>query len=863
MSYIRNVKVEIDNRLDLSGSTVSVTGSLFGSAVSGTTAEFTSLSASLVRINDAYNLPTSDGSTGQVLKTNGAGVLTFADESGGGSSAAAGPDTSIQFNKVGDLSGSSDLTYNYSTGILSGTISQFTGISSSYLALSSSTEPTQRAGTIFYDNSNGLMRQWTEVTGVDIHLGQQTVLRVKNDSGATLAKGKIVHLTGSTNSDTPLVTTASYESDSVSADTLGVVMAEIAADATGYVLLNGLLTGPQLDLSAYSSGDMLYLSSSGDFTNVAPQSPLHEVRIGQVTRATSNGAMFVRIQNGYEIDELHDVLISSKTEGDLLTWDNSTSVWKNTKSLTGSYSINGDITASNAEFTNVVADKITAREYHTELVSASIMYESGSTKFGDSTGDNHQFSGSILLSGSQTVTGDITVNTLKSSTSEVNLYTAFPSDDINIGRASAGTTTTIKSNNVIVDRDLAVNGGDLTSTATSFNLLTTNVSTLRIGDAAGNIYIGTSSPGANVNLGNSTKTVSTSGHLIVGGNATLGNASTDTTTVNGVLQANGASITTNDSTFNLLNATATTVNFGGAAVNMNIGASTGQTTLNNRLIVNGSATGDSTIAGNLAVDTNTLYVDATNNEVGIGKTSPNAKLDVNGNTIVSGTLTVTQGITADSFTGSLAGTATQVSQTLTRGTYLTGNDYDGSTAETWAVDATSTNTASKVVARDASGNFSAGTITAALTGNASSATAVNTAFNSDNQAKYVPFVNTNGNQGLQIDAGMLYVPFSNTLTVGTLVETSTRDIKENIKTIPNQLRKVKKLNPVRYNRINSSREEIGLIAEEVEEVYPEFVHDKGINYPKMVSVLISAVQELTSKVEKQQREITSLKKKIK
>lgn len=60
--------------------------------------------------------------------------------------------------------------------------------------------------------------------------------------------------------------------------------------------------------------------------------------------------------------------------------------------------------------------------------------------------------------------------------------------------------------------------------------------------------------------------------------------------------------------------------------------------------------------------------------------------------------------------------------TLTLGTYLTGTSYNGSTGVTAAVDATDANTASKVVARDASGNFSAGTITAALTGNASSAT---------------------------------------------------------------------------------------------------------------------------------------------
>ena len=71
-------------------------------------------------------------------------------------------------------------------------------------------------------------------------------------------------------------------------------------------------------------------------------------------------------------------------------------------------------------------------------------------------------------------------------------------------------------------------------------------------------------------------------------------------------------------------------------------------------------------------------------------------------------------------TGNVSGSAGSVA-TLTAGSYLTGtsSSFNGSTAVTFAVDATSANTVSKVVARDASGNFSAGTITAALSGNAS------------------------------------------------------------------------------------------------------------------------------------------------
>jgi hypothetical protein len=71
---------------------------------------------------------------------------------------------------------------------------------------------------------------------------------------------------------------------------------------------------------------------------------------------------------------------------------------------------------------------------------------------------------------------------------------------------------------------------------------------------------------------------------------------------------------------------------------------------------------------------------------------------------------------------------------LTAGTYLTGTAYNGSGAQTWTVDATSANTVSKVVARDSSGNFAAGTITAALSGNATTATTAGTITGQANSA---------------------------------------------------------------------------------------------------------------------------------
>jgi hypothetical protein len=159
---------------------------------------------------------------------------------------------------------------------------------------------------------------------------------------------------------------------------------------------------------------------------------------------------------------------------------------------------------------------------------------------------------------------------------------------------------------------------------------------------------------------------------------------------------------------------------------------------------------------------------------------------LSGNATTATTLQTARTINGVSFNGSANITVTaNTTNTLTRGTYLTGNNFNGSAATTWAVDATTTNTASKVVARDASGNFSAGTITAALNGNASTATSATTATDATNttnvalttsstaSAFKVPFANTTvsttGNYGLLQDseATFTYNPSTNVLTAGT------------------------------------------------------------------------------------------------
>jgi len=99
------------------------------------------------------------------------------------------------------------------------------------------------------------------------------------------------------------------------------------------------------------------------------------------------------------------------------------------------------------------------------------------------------------------------------------------------------------------------------------------------------------------------------------------------------------------------------------------------------------------------------------------------------------------------------------------------------------------------------------------------------------------------------------VTFNNVTVSGTLTESSAAVYKENITPLEGQLANIMQLNPVEYDKKASGVHEYGLIADEVQKVYPDFVGMKdgqadSLNYSRMVSVLVKAVQELTEKVEK-------------
>lgn len=165
---------------------------------------------------------------------------------------------------------------------------------------------------------------------------------VRNAETTTLEIGEVVYL-HERQGDRATVKRASNTSDATSAKTLGVVAERIAPNADGLVTTQGYVY--HMNLSAFTAGETVYLSNvAGGITATKPVAPNHLVYVGVVVRANAgNGILYARAQNGYELDEIHDVLISSPTQGQVLSYNASTSLWQNS-----TFSDGGGLTNLNA-----------------------------------------------------------------------------------------------------------------------------------------------------------------------------------------------------------------------------------------------------------------------------------------------------------------------------------------------------------------------------------------------------------------------------------------------------------------------------------------------------------------------------------
>jgi hypothetical protein len=205
---------------------------------------------------------------------------------------------------------------------------------STFLLPQTSATNGKRAGALRYAAADSSVYSWSGTQWIKLGgaaaSDTATVVKayVTNAESVTITKGQVVYIFGASG-DRAAVKLAKNTSDTFSSKTLGIVRADIAAGQAGWVTTQGQVSG--INLGAYTAGDILWLDSvAGGFTKVKPEAPYHSVFVGVVERANAgNGLIYVKPQNGQELDELHNVKITSPKSGDAITYTTASQIWEN------------------------------------------------------------------------------------------------------------------------------------------------------------------------------------------------------------------------------------------------------------------------------------------------------------------------------------------------------------------------------------------------------------------------------------------------------------------------------------------------------------------------------------------------------
>jgi hypothetical protein len=253
-----------------------------------------------------------------------------------------------------------------------------------------------------YRNNNGLLIGGDIIDGAEmfciyntgmngfqvIGTAPNTLLAyVTNADSVTITRGQPVYAFGGTG-DRLTVKLAYNTTDATSAQTVGLVVStSIAANQKGLIIVNGLLDGLSiLPTSTFADGDAIYLgATAGTITNVKPTAPNHLVYLGFCTTASAGaaGRMYVRVQNGYELQELHNVKITSVANNDILKYNSSNQLWENSNVLsTKQDTITGaasTITTSNLTASRALVSDGSGKVATNAVTSTELGYLSGVT----------------------------------------------------------------------------------------------------------------------------------------------------------------------------------------------------------------------------------------------------------------------------------------------------------------------------------------------------------------------------------------------------------------------------------------------------------------------------------------------------
>jgi hypothetical protein len=198
---------------------------------------------------------------------------------------------------------------------------------------------TAGVGVMRWNDSDGTVDLGLKGGNVTLQVGQEQVLRVVNKTATNInlleANYQAVRVTGAQGQRLK-VDLAQAINDTLSAETIGLVTETINNNQEGFITTSGLVRGinttGSLQGETWADGDILYLSptTAGNATKVKPVAPNHLIILGYVIRAHINqGSIFVKVDNGYELEELHNVKITSAANNNVLAYTSATDIWEN------------------------------------------------------------------------------------------------------------------------------------------------------------------------------------------------------------------------------------------------------------------------------------------------------------------------------------------------------------------------------------------------------------------------------------------------------------------------------------------------------------------------------------------------------
>lgn len=183
-------------------------------------------------------------------------------------------------------------------------------------------------GRVQWNDTDGTLDLNLKGGNVTLQIGQEEVSLVKHADNSGLIEGRVVYIVGADGAN-KTVRYAKADSDATSATTFGLMTESASGGGKAFCTTFGLVR--DLNTTNLTEGGIVWLSAdtAGTMTAVRPTAPDHGVMIGFCVRKhATQGAIFVQVQNGYELNELHDVFAPSPTNGQVLTWNSTNARWE-------------------------------------------------------------------------------------------------------------------------------------------------------------------------------------------------------------------------------------------------------------------------------------------------------------------------------------------------------------------------------------------------------------------------------------------------------------------------------------------------------------------------------------------------------